>query len=186
MLQVNNYHVTKLPQDYFFYKVCNIGSYLACLPLLVDLAETGPLTQLHVGVHLQHAVYDKNPRNKGKNISSFLFKQGSTRKFKKRWVPRGSVCASLLWGRPGFGSPWRLRSLSRQLWRWGDGPRRMIMKDEWCMNNIHWIYMYLLRKNKCKRRGIRSPNLLFKINLYSMIQLHETWELSNTEGHTYI
>ncbi len=45
--------------------------------------------------------------------------------------------------------PMGFRPLSRQLWWYGDGPRRMIM-NEGCM--IVWMYLlYCIKKNKCKR-----------------------------------
>jgi hypothetical protein len=55
--------------------------------------------------------------------------------------------------RPEFESrlstPWRFRTLSRQLWRYGDVPQRMFM-NEGCM--IVRMYLeYWIKKNKCKK-----------------------------------
>jgi hypothetical protein len=41
--------------------------------------------------------------------------------------------------------------------QYGDGPQRMFM-NEWMMYEC----IYCIKKNKCKKSGIRPPNLLKK------------------------
>ncbi len=51
-------------------------------------------------------------------------------------------------------TPWRFRSLSRQLWRHGDGPQRMFM-NEWCKND-------LLYKRKINAKRVSYGHQTFK------------------------
>ncbi len=77
-------------------------------------------------------------------------------------------------------------ALSRQLWRNGDGHQRMFM-NEGCM--IVWMYLlYCIKKNKCKKSGIRPPNLsklLFTYPYASINGVQTTGKVFSPQKRTY-